>query len=188
MTTRDIISVAFLALLVFWAVGAYNRLVRLKNAMGDAFVAIDFPLKDRHDLVLKLVEAASEYLQHDPSTLTELMQARNTVSSASDAVRARPGNVRLVQALMTAEQRLHDQFDALWAVAADNLALQAEPKIRELAQQITQTQGKLNFACQAFNGSVTQYNTARRQFPTALVSRLFGFVAAVPLSLGESDT
>jgi LemA protein len=54
-----------LALVVFfWAVGAYNRLVRLRNAVANAFAQIDVQLKRRHDLIPNLVEVARKYLQH----------------------------------------------------------------------------------------------------------------------------
>ncbi len=50
----------------FWGVGAYNRLVRLKNAIANAFGQIDVQLKRRYDLIPNLVEVARKYLAHEP--------------------------------------------------------------------------------------------------------------------------
>eukprot|EP01036_Dinobryon_divergens_P010135 gene10135-13568_t len=50
MTPTQIISLAMTALLIFWAVGAYNRLVRLTNTIANAFGDIDVQLKRRYDL------------------------------------------------------------------------------------------------------------------------------------------
>ena len=75
MSTNSIAFLALLALLVFWALGAHNRLVRLKDLIADAFVAIDMQFQERHDLILRLVEAAGEFLQHDPEALTPLVPA-----------------------------------------------------------------------------------------------------------------
>jgi len=185
MSTNSIALLALLALLVFWALGAYNRLVRLKNLIADAFVAIDLHFKERHDLILRLVEVAGEYLLHDAQALAPLMQARNTASGANDALRSRPSSGRLATQLMQAEQNLSAQFEHFWNNVS-TLAMQADPKLRELAQQLTATQSKLAFACQGFNLSVAQFNAAQQQFPTSLLARLFGFAPAIALALGQS--
>ena len=184
MQTTDMVFMALLALTLFWAVGAYNRLVRLKNAIADAFSGIDSQFKDRHDLLLKLVEAASAYLQRDPLTLPALSQARSKVSSAHDALRAQPSNADVARKLLAAESQLQTQLDVLWRTAGDVLAMQADPKFRELAEQLNTAQRKLGFSCQAFNASVADYNAARAQFPVVLIARVFGFSRSVILNLG----
>ena len=186
MSTNSIAFLALLALLVFWAVGAYNRLVRLKNLIADAFVAIDMQFQERHDLILRLVEAAGEFLQHDPEALTPLVQARKTVSVANDALRSRPSSGLLATQLMVAEESLQQQLDHLWT-GVSTLAMQADPKVRELAQQLTAIQSKMIFACQAFNLTVLQFNAAQLQFPTLMLARLFGFTPAIALRLGQTD-
>lgn len=187
MSTHSIALLVLLALTVFWGVGGYNRLMRLKNSIADAFNGVDFQFKDRHDLLLKLTEAAGEYLHHEPSTLTALMQARSDSSTAQDAVRARPSHAKLIQELMDAEQQLNDKLDKLWAASTHNLSMLSDPKIRELAQQLITTQSKLAFGCQSFNASVGLFNAARRQFPTLLIARLFGFSAAANLVIGQDN-
>lgn len=184
MQTTDIVFMALLALALFWAVGAYNRLVRLKNAISDAFAGIDSQFKDRHDLLLRLVEAASSYLQHDPLTLPALLQARNGVSTAHDGLRAQPSSAVLARKLIAAEGQLQAQLDVLWRTAGDTLAMQADPKFRELAEQLNTAQRKLSFSCQGFNASVADFNAARKQFPTVLIARLFGFSRSASLKLG----
>lgn len=186
MSTNSIALLALLALLVFWVLGAYNRLVRLKELIADAFVAIDLQFQERHDLILRLVEVAGEFLQHDPQALAPLVQARKTVSVANDALRSRPSSGLLATQLMTAEESLQQQFDHLWT-GVSTLAMQADPKVRELAQQLTAIQSKLTFACQAFNFAAQQFNAAQLQFPTLLVARLFGFTPAIALRLGQTD-
>lgn len=92
MTPTQLISIAILAVLIFWAVGAYNRLVRLKNTIANAFGQIDVQLKRRYDLIPNLVEAAKKYLSHERETLEAVIAARNQAKSASDAARSRPGH------------------------------------------------------------------------------------------------
>ncbi len=188
MSTKSIVLLVLLALTVFWTVGGYNRLMRLKNAIGDGFNGVDFQFKDRHDLLLKLTETAAEYLPHETVTLNELMQARSDSSTAHDAVRARPSHARLVQVLMAEEQKLSQKLGNVWAAASHNQAMLADPKIRELGQQLSSTQSKLAFGCQAFNDSVILFNAAQSQFPTVVIARLFGFSAGAALTIGSSKT
>ncbi|MCZ8254634.1 MAG: LemA family protein, partial [Polaromonas sp.] len=49
MSLSTLVVIVVFALLVFWAVGAYNRLIRLKNIIANAFGQIDVQLKRRYD-------------------------------------------------------------------------------------------------------------------------------------------
>jgi len=75
---------------LFWAVGAYNRLVTLKNAIANAFGQIDVQLKRRHDLIPNLVEVARQYLVHESQTLEAVIAARNQARNAEQAAAAAP--------------------------------------------------------------------------------------------------
>ena len=99
MSTQSLVSIVVLALLLFWAVGAYNRLVRLKNIIANAFGQIDVQLKRRYDLIPNLVEAAKKYLLHERETLEAVIAARNQARLASDAARSHPTHAPEVLAL-----------------------------------------------------------------------------------------
>ena len=90
MSMRTIVFIALFAVLVFWAVGAYNRLVRLKNVISNAFGQIDVQLKRRYDLIPNLVEAARKYLQHEQASLAAVLAARNPARSATGSVPTLP--------------------------------------------------------------------------------------------------
>jgi LemA protein len=181
MTTTTLVSIAVLALLVFWAVGAHNRLIRLKNTIANAFGQIDVQLKRRYDLIPNLVEAAKKYLSHESSTLEAVMAARNQAQGASDAVRSRPANADAVVALASAEQALHGSLGRFFAVAEAYPELKADSTIRELSEELTSTENKVAFARQAYNDTVLDYNNAQEQFPALLIATLFGFKPAAIL-------
>ena len=187
MELRTIIFIVLAALLMFWTVGAYNRLVRLKNVITNAFGQIDVQLKRRYDLIPNLVEAAKKYLQHEQATLEAVIAARNQARSASDAVKSRPGKADAVIALAAAEQTLDSTLGRLFAVAEAYPDLKADQTIRELSEELTSTENKVGFARQAYNDSVLDYNNAQGQFPALIVARLFGFVPSAMLRATESD-
>ena len=186
MSSTDLIYVALPALLIFWAVGAYNRLVRLKNIIANAFGQIDVQLKRRYDLIPNLVEAAKKYLQHEQSTLEAVMLARNQARSASDAVRSRPANAAAVVALAAAEQALDGSLGRLFAVAEAYPELKADQTIRDLSEELTSTENKVTFARQAYNDAVLDYNNAQGQFPALMIASLFGFAPSAMLRATES--
>ncbi|MBC7611049.1 MAG: LemA family protein [Polaromonas sp.] len=186
MSSQTIVLIAALALLVFWSVGAYNRLVRLKNVIANAFGQIDVQLKRRYDLIPNLVEAAKKYLQHEQTTLDSVIAARNQARTASDVVRSRPANAAAVTALSAAEQALDGTLGRLFAVAEAYPELKADQTIRELSEELTSTENKVAFARQAYNDAVLDYNNAQGQFPALLIARTFSFEPSVMLQATEN--
>ena len=186
MPTQSLVLIAVCAVLLFWAVGAYNRLIRLKNIIVNAFGQIDVQLKRRYDLIPNLVEAAKKYLLHERETLEAVIAARNQARAASDAARNRPTHAPEVLALAAAEQALGSSLGRLFAVAEAYPELKADATIRELSEELTSTENKIAFARQAYNDSVLDYNTAQAQFPTLLIARVFGFAPSAILQATES--
>ena len=186
MSLQTMMVMALAALLIFWAVGAYNRLVRLKNIIANAFGQIDVQLKRRYDLIPNLVEAARKYLSHERDTLEAVIAARNQARSASEAVRSRPGRAEGIVALAAAEQTLAGSLGQLFALSEAYPELKADQTIRELSEELTSTENKVGFARQAYNDAVLDYNNAQAQFPALLIARLFSFVPSQVLRATES--
>ena len=186
MTSTQLISIAVLAILIFWSVGAYNRLVRLKNTIANAFGQIDVQLKRRYDLIPNLVEAAKKYLSHERETLEAVITARNQAKSASDAVRSRPANALAIITLAVAEQALGSSLGQLFALNEAYPELKVDQTIRDLSEELTSTENKVTFARQAFNDAVLDYNNAQGQFPAVLVAKLFSLAPSAMLQANGS--
>jgi LemA protein len=169
----------------FWAVGAYNRLVRLKNAIANAFGQIDVQLKRRYDLIPNLVEVARRYLAHEAQTLEAVIAARNQARTAEQTAATSPLNAGALGALAGAEQALGGALGKLFAVVEDYPDLKADQNMRELSEELTSTENRVGFARQAYNDHVLEFNDAAAQFPTLLIARLFGFQ---PLTMLASTT
>ncbi|MES2979182.1 MAG: LemA family protein [Pseudomonadota bacterium] len=187
MTTKTLVYLALLACIVFWAIGGYNRLIRLKNTISNSFGQIDVQLKRRYDLIPNLVEAARKYLEHERETLESVILARNTALAASEAARARPGKAQAVNALGAAEEVLASSLGRLFVVAEAYPELKADQRIKDLSEEIVSTENKVAFARQAFNDAVLDYNNAQAQFPTLVLARVFGFAPSAMLQATQSD-
>jgi LemA protein len=181
MGTTGLVTVGVVALLAAWAVFAYNRLVRRRNEIGNAYAQIDVQLKRRHDLIPNLVEAARKYVQHERETLEAVIAARNPARAAADAARARPADGERIAALAGAEAALGGVLSRLMAVVESYPELKADATLRELSEELTHTENRISFARQAYNDSVLDYNNTAQQLPDNIVAGLFRFRAAAML-------
>jgi LemA protein len=186
MTPTQLISLASVAVLIFWAVGAYNRLVRLRNAIANAFGHVDLQLKRRYELIPKLVEATEKHPRHDRASLEALTNARNQAKNASDAARSRPADALTVTTLAAAEHTLTSSLGSLLAWNDADPELKADPSLRELSEELASTDTQVTFARQAFNDAVLNYNQAQGQFPAVLIARSFSFATAALWQATES--
>ena len=182
-----IIVLVVVAIIGFWAVGAYNRLVNLRNVFRNAFAQIDVQLKRRYDLIPNLVETAKGYMNHERETLERVIAARNTAVTANAAAAADPGSASAMQGLITAEGALSGALSRLFALAEAYPDLKANQNMMQLSEELTGTENKISFARQAFNDAVMGYNTASQQFPTNIIAGAFSFAPAELLQSTGSE-
>jgi LemA protein len=181
-----IVFLAIVVALVFWAIGAYNRLVGLRNRFKNAFAQIDVQLKRRYDLIPNLVETAKAYMKHERETLDAVIRARNTAVSANTAAAADPANAEAMKQLIAAEGALTGALGKLFALAEAYPDLKANQNMMQLSEELTGTENKISFARQAFNDAVMAYNTAVEQFPSNFIAGAFSFKQAELLQATES--
>ena len=182
-----IIVLVIIAAIVFWVVGAYNRLVSLRNKFKNAFAQIDVQLKRRYDLIPNLVETAKAYMKHERETLENVIRARNSAVTANAAAASDPGSAQAIQGLVVAEGALSGALSKLFALAEAYPDLKANQNMMQLTEELTGTENKISFARQAFNDSVMSYNTAVQQFPTNVIAGAFTFTQAELLQSTESE-
>ena len=166
------------AVLFFWVVGSYNGLVTLRNRFKNAFAQIDVQLKRRYDLIPNLVETAKGYMKHERETLEAVIAARNTAYAASKAAAANPADAGAMKGLLTAESGLAGAMSRLMVVSEQYPDLKANQNMMQLTEELTSTENKISFARQAYNDSVTSYNTSRESFPTNILAGMFNFAEA----------
>ena len=187
MSALQIVTWIVLVTLALWMLAAYNRLVRSRNEIANAFAQIDVQLKRRYDLIPNLVDVARKYVQHERDTLEAVIAARNTAKSAGDAARAKPADAERIAALGSAEGALAGVMRQLAVVVEAYPELKADDTLRELSEELGHTENRIAFARQAFNDSVLDYNNAAQQVPTNIVAGIFGFKPAAMLQATANE-
>jgi len=173
-----LILVAVIVVLGFIIAGMYNGLVTLRNRFKNAFAQIDVQLKRRYDLIPNLVETAKGYMKHERETLEAVVKARNIAANAESKAVADPANPDAMKNLLNAEAGLKSSMGQLMVVVERYPDLKADRNMAMLMEELTSTENKVSFARQAYNDSVTTYNTKRETFPTNIIANMFGFLAA----------
>jgi LemA protein len=173
-----LVLLGLVALLFFFFVGTYNRLVALRNRFKNAFAQIDVQLKRRYDLIPNLVEVAKGYLKHERETLEAVIKARNIALGAAQTAAANPADAGAMKNLLGAESGLGGAMSRLMVVVEQYPDLKANQNMMQLTEELTSTENKISFARQAYNDAVMTYNTSRETFPQNIVAGMFSFAEA----------
>jgi LemA protein len=169
-----VLGVLALFLLMF-VIGAYNRLVALRNRYKNSYSQIDVQLKRRYDLIPNLVETVKGYIKHERDTLEAVIKARNVAYTAAQSAATNPGDPGAVKNLVSAENGLSGALSRLMVVSEAYPDLKANQNMMQLTEELTSTENKISFARQAYNDSVMTYNTGREVFPTNILAGMFNF-------------
>jgi LemA protein len=159
-----LVIVAIVVLLVLWVVGIYNRLVRTRNSVDNAWAQIEVQLKRRHDLIPNLVETVKGYAAHERGTFEAVTQARVAAQQAQGPAAAGQ-----------AEGILNQALGRLFAVAEAYPELKASQNFLDLQGQLRDTEDQIAGVRQGYNNAVLSFNNAIQTFPATLLANSFGF-------------
>ncbi len=162
-----LIVLAVIVVLALIVIGMYNRLVRSKKQVDNAWSQIDVQLKRRCDLIPNLIETVKGYAAHEASVFEKVTLARSNALAATDT----SGKIAAETALTGALHGLMVQMEAYPQLKANENFLQ-------LQEELTSTENKISFARQHYNDSATNYNTAIAVFPSNIIAGMFHFTDA----------
>jgi hypothetical protein len=154
------IILGVIALLLLWAVGIYNRLVRLRALVREGFSGITVQLRRRADLIPNLVESGQGYATHEREVFDEVTAHR------ADAVKAAS-----VEATAQADAQMTSLLGRLMAVAEAYPDLKANENFLDLQQQLANIETELQGARRYYNATVRDLNSTVQSFPDMLVAR-----------------
>jgi len=159
-----IVLLVIVALLVIALIALYNRFVRLRNRVDNAWAQIEVQLKRRWDLIPNLVETVRGYAEHERGTFEAVTEARANAQRAQGPAETAAAEGILGQAL-----------GRLFAVAEAYPELQADENFRQLQDELATTENRIAVSRQVYNDTVLSYNNAIQTVPGVLVAGPFGF-------------
>jgi LemA protein len=142
----------------------YNRLVKLRNRVDNAWSQVDVQLRRRYDLIPNLVATVRAYAAHESETLKAVVRARDGARSAAT-----------IEEQGEAESVLTEAIGRLLAIAEVYTELRSEKRFAELQEELTRTEDKISISRHIYNDTTLNYNDAVSTLPSSLIARLAGF-------------
>jgi LemA protein len=158
------VVIGIVVLLLLYVVLTYNRLVRLRVRVDNAWSGIDVQLRRRYDLIPNLLETVKGYAAHERELFEAVTEARARALAAGTV----PDQAK-------AETEITRGLRQLLAVAEAYPQLRANENFLALQEELTATESKIAFARQFYNDQVMRNNTLIQQFPSLFVARMGDF-------------
>src|SRR5207247_6602067 len=158
------VVLGIVALALLYGVLVYNRLVRLRIRVENAWSQIDVQLRRRYDLIPNLIESVKGYAEHERELFEEVAKARSQAQSAAG-----------VRAQAEAENQVTRTLNRLLAVAENYPDLKASQNFLALQEELTGTESRIAYARQFYNDEVAKLNTLVQSFPSRIVAGIGHF-------------
>ena len=171
------IIIIVLAVIVLWAIVAFNGFVRLTNQAKEAWADIEVQLKRRYDLIPNLVNSVKGYATHESTAFEKVSEAR---AKAMGAGGANPAHAQ-------AENMLTGALKSIFAIAEAYPDLKANTNFIELQKELSDTENKIQSARRFYNGTVRDLKTATESFPGNMIAGSFGFKKMDLFDLPDGD-
>jgi len=161
-----LLLIGVLVVIAFLLVIVFNRFVKNKNVVKDAWSNIDVALKRRYDLIPNLVETVKGYAAHEKTTLESVINARNAAMAVpSDDINAK----------IKAENQLQQTLRSIFALGEAYPDLKANAGFLDLQQKLNEIEENLERSRRYYNGTVRENNTYGESFPGVLFAGMFGY-------------
>jgi LemA protein len=171
--TTWIILGGVVALVILWAMFAYNRLVSTEEGVGSAWAQVESVYQRRADLIPNLVNTVKGSAEFESNTLQEVIEAR----TAAMGVKVDPSKLTEEQIAQyeKAQNNLSGALQRLMVVVERYPDLKTTANFRELQAQLEGTENRITVERMKFNEAVKKYNVAIRRFPSNLIAGMFSF-------------
>jgi LemA protein len=175
LNAQQVVMLALGALLLFWVVGAYNRLVALRNAISSAWAKVDEALRHRAMAAEPLLSALREPLAAEQGALDAMQATLTEAARAAATMLARPVVAERAAAWVAAEAALAAAASRVFALFEHDVNLRSQDAVKAPAAAWREAMTRLGFARQLFNEEAAAYNEAIALFPTKLLAPMFRF-------------
>lgn len=151
-------------ILVIYIITTYNKLIKLRHIVEEAFSTMDVYLKKRWDLVPNLVEVVKGYVKHEKDILEKIVKLRvNTYQNMSTANKINVNN------------QLENDISKIILISEQYPELKANENFLRLIKELTQIEDDIANSRKYYNGSVRIFNTKIQVFPNNILAKIFGF-------------
>jgi LemA protein len=165
-----VVGIIVLLMLLFWIIGAYNRMVDLRNEVENQYQNLETQIGVKDQKVALVEETDLAQLGLESAVYDKIIDARKKFASAKSS-----GNR---SDMMAANGLLDSVIPQVLAFAEDNPQLTSHNVLVAGLEEGVQAIAKMANEVEEYNQAAKNYNTVTEMFPTLLVARMFGFERA----------
>ena len=166
-----------LGVVVILLIVMFNSLVVKRNAVDNAFAAIDAQLKKRCDMIPNLVASAKAYMKHESETLTNITALR----------------AQAMKPDLTPEEKIQLDNKITGAMRGFMVQMESYPdlkasdNIQMLMRSLNEVEEQLSAARRTYNAAVTEFNNSIQVFPACVFAGMMGFTKKELFSIPEAE-
>lgn len=175
MTISLILLIIILVFLIFIIV-AYNKGIKLRNYVKEAFSIMDVYMKKRWDLIPNLVEIVKGYAKHEKGALEQITKLRNSEYSTMSNNQKIQTNSELAQVLTK-----------FMAVAENYPNLKADQHFLQLSRDLSSIETDIANSRKYYNGTVRLLNNFLEMFPTNIIGFIFGIKKEKMFEISDTE-
>src|SRR5450755_3058768 len=153
-----------IALVGFYGVTTYNKIVKLHEQVPAAWSQVENVLQRRNDLIPNLVQTVKGYAQHEQKVFGDIAEALKSFNRATT-----------IQDKLAANDSISGLLSRIMAVSVQYPNLKANENFNRLQDELAGTENRIAVERMRFNETVQAYNSLVKTFPTSIVARLGGF-------------
>ncbi len=143
---------------------SYNRFVSQEEAINAQWAQVENQLQRRNDLIPNLVETVKGYATHEEGVFKDIADSRSKLLSAKSP-----------DETIAAANQQTSALGRLLVVVENYPNLKANEQFNGLMDELSGTENRIAVERMRYNERVQEYETSRRQFPSNLTAKLFGF-------------
>jgi LemA protein len=169
MALRTPIRALVLTSLVMLSGCSYNTMTAQEETIKSAWSEVQNQLQRRNDLVPNLVETVKGVAQQEQEVFGRIADSRARLAGAKTPAET-----------MAAANEQSSALARLLVIVENYPQLRSSESFNRLMDSLEGTENRLAVARNRYNEAIQAYNTLRKQFPSNVTAKVFGFSNEYP--------
>ena len=163
-------------IILIYILFTFNKLIKMRNLVKEAFSTMDIYLKKRWDLIPNLVEIVKGYAKHEKETLEKVISARSI-----------PYNSMSNNQKINNNEQVTKDIVRIFAISENYPELKANTHFIQLTNELSQIETDIANSRKYYNGTVRNYNNKVQMFPSNLVALIFRFRSETMFTIASEE-
>lgn len=170
------IGAILIGLFVVYGIYWYNSTVGMSEGVANTWANVESSYQRRNDLIPNIVATAQKYAEFEQETLTAVIEARSNATSIN--VDASDLTEENLAAFSKAQSSVSSGLGRLLATYENYPNLKANENFKELINELSRTENRINVERNRYNDAVGTYNVKVKRVPGVLFASILGFEPA----------